>query len=79
MPVESQKIDAITFPADCCVLARFGAIPLGPTHCFACCFDSGVYWGIHVLSMVTNGSKKLPGLRFKRSKQLLASRTHWPF
>ena len=24
------------------VFVRFGAVPLGPTHCFACCFDYSV-------------------------------------
>ena len=43
MPLEPQKTEAITFPADYCVFARFGAVPLGPTHCFAWYFDSGVY------------------------------------
>ena len=42
MPLKSQKTEAIAFPADCCVSARFGAVPLGPTHCFAYRFDSSV-------------------------------------
>ena len=45
MPQESQETEAIIFLADCCVFARFGAVPPGPTYCFACCFESGVYSG----------------------------------
>ena len=48
MPLESQKTETITFPDDCGVFDRHGADPPGPTHCFACCFDSSVYWRIHV-------------------------------
>ena len=41
MPLKSKETEAITFPTDYCVFAHFGAVPPGPTHYFACYFDSG--------------------------------------
>ena len=42
MALESQKTEAITFQANCCVFARFGVVPPDPARCFARFFDSGV-------------------------------------
>ena len=42
MPLEFQKTEAISFPADCCVFACFAADLPDPTHCFAYCFVSDV-------------------------------------
>ena len=79
MPLESQKTDAITFPLDCCVFDRFDAVPPGFAHCVTCCFDSGVYWWIHVSSMISKWCKKSLELSLERSKQLCESRIRWHF
>ena len=79
MPLESQKTEAITLPANCCVFTRFGAFPPGPTHCFAFFFNSDVQRWNHVSLMVTNWRKKTLGLRLKRAKQLFESRNRWRF
>ena len=46
MPLESQKAEAITFPAGCCVFARFDAVPPGSSKLFCLLF---LFWYVVVV------------------------------
>ena len=71
-PCASQETLAITFPADCCVFGRFGALLPGLNHCFYPLRDSGVSWWICFLNR-HKSTQKLFRIAIKIGKILLRS------
>lgn len=65
-----HKSDVNALTVDWCVFGRFGALQMGFHHHYACCFDSGVQWWIHVSLAIIIQRNKYFGIRLNMSKHV---------
>ena len=73
MPLESQKIEVITCTTDCCVFARFGAVPPGPITTVLLDVSILLFTGASMFhQMVTNWRKISLGfsLKFQEKREI---------
>ena len=68
MPLASQEIEAITFPADDNTSTFFGRGEKECFHCMGCCLVSGLKWWTQYSCWVRKYSRKLAGSATKSAK-----------